>query len=361
MRFWKRALARHSWWFLGLVACGGTDDDEPPTGEDRPFRDEWRVEFSAPFPYDPESEDPGIERIYVGEAVAELGGTNRGDVLVEFDAPAETIEVELRRFTFAGSPDAAEEGFSRISAVARDGKGHDCTARWWDACTLTLLHEGQSEPLRSGADMRIHLPPDYRHRLEIHAHDVADETDYPYRGDVCLRGFSGDAAITLDSGRAVVQLSDATTPAPSCTTAQIETCEAADWAGCGCAFGRFSIDTRENGRSDMTVDIPSGLWARASLSNVDTQGGACELAIDVPGVEIGTMSSVAIDGEVARPDGASGAVHGYEIALRSLHCGDTPYVDEPADFQMPQTARQGDLKVCSGCLVGSRCEDLLER
>jgi hypothetical protein len=344
-----------------MLGCGSSSSDTPPTGEDRPFRDEWRPEFSAPFPYDPESEDPGIERIFVGERVAELGGTNRGDVLVEFDAPAQTIEVELRRFTFAGSEEAAEEGFGRIAAIAVDGVGHDCTLRWWDGCTLTLVHDGQTEPLRSGADMRVHLPAAYRHRLEIEAHDVADDTDYPDRADVCVRGFAGEAAITLDSGIAVVQLSDVITPAPACSTTQIETCEAEAWANCGCAFGRLSINSRDFQRSDMTVDIPLDLWASASLSNVDTQGGTCALELDVPGIEPGSISPVAVEGEVGRPPGAPDSSHGYEVELRSEACGETSFVTEPAEFETPRFANQGDLTLCSGCLVGSRCEDLLER
>lgn len=358
----KPAAPRAVWPLAGLalvVACGASGEEGPPTGEDRPFRDDWRLEFSAPFPYAPESEDPGIERIFIGEAAPELGATNRGDIMVEFDAPAETIEVELRRFTFAGSDAAAAEDFERIAVVARDADGHDCTVRWWDGCTLTLAHAGQTQPLRAGADMRVHLPADYRHRLRIEAHDVAGESDYPDRADVCLRGLSGDADVVLDSGVVVAVFSDATTPAPTCTTAEIEECEAEAWASCGCTFGRLASTTRELGRSDMTVDVPHGLWASVSLSNVDTQGESCMLDIDVPGVELGSVSPVHVDGELARPDGAPANLPGYGIELRSVQCSEVAYVNGPAEFEMPLNERRGDLRVCSGCLGATGCEDLL--
>ncbi len=344
-----------------LHACGGSGADEsPPTGEDRPYRDEWRLEFSAPFPYDPESADPGIERVIIGERYPELGSPNRGDVIVKFDAPSETIEVELRRFTFVGSLEEATLAFERLGVIAVDADGHDCTQRWWDRCTLTQAYDGQLQPLRDGADMRVHLPADYHHRVEVEAHDVSDESDYPDRGNVCLEAFAGEADIELDSGLVFVALSDATTASPLCSPDEVAACETNGWDTCGCAFGRFRAENRDVQRSDMTLDLPPGLWASISLTNVDTQGELCELSIDVPGVVLGTTTQQRVEGEVARPDGVADGATGYDVEMRSIQCAQAQFASGPEDFEQAGSELRGNLRVCSGCLGGRSCEELLE-
>ena len=342
-----------------VLSCGNGGDGPPPTGQDRPFRDEWRLEFSVPFPYDAQSEDPGIERIQLGEGYPKLGAHNRGDVIVMFDAPPQTIEVELRRFSYAGSTEAAQDNFELIGIIAEDSQGNDCTKRWWDRCVVTLDYAGQTQPLRDGADMRVHLPADYHHHIEIEAHDVSEDVDYPDRGDVCVEAFAGEASITLDSGAVFVTLSDATSPAPACAPTELAACEDAGWdESCGCQFGSLRVDTRELQRADVTVDMPIGLWSTIDLTNVDTAGQICELEIDLPDVELSVDTQQHVKGEVARPDTASPGSIGYAVTARSLQCGEVPFVTGPSDFTEARSDLRGDLRVCSGCIGGRSCEDL---
>lgn len=370
MSRWFHARARFGPLGYGLLAClaagaalscGTGGDGPPPTGQDRPFRDEWRLEFSVPFPYDPEAEDPGIERLQLGEGYPNLGVHNRGDVIVVFDAPDQTIELELRRFSYAGSQEAAQDNFELIGIIAEDPEGNDCTKRWWDRCVATLDYAGQTQPLRDGADMRVHLPANYHHHIEIEAHDVSEDVDYPDRGDVCIEAFAGEATITLDSGAAFVTLSDVTSPAPDCTPDALAACEDAGWdESCGCQTGSLRVDTRELQRADVTVDMPIGLWSTIDLTNVDTAGEICALDIDLPDVELSIDTQQRVKGEVARPETAASGSIGYAVTARSLQCGEVPFVTGPSDFADVQTDLRGDLRVCSGCIGGRSCEELLE-
>jgi hypothetical protein len=338
-----------------VLAASCTPAADGATG-DQPFRDQWRRELSVPFPYDALANDPGVALIRIGEPYPELGILNRGDVHVRFDAPPGLLELDLRRFAFAGGEQEAEEHFARLGVVARDGAGHDCTVRWWDRCTLTLFHDGQSPPAWAGADMTLHLPADYRHHLEIEAHDVSDDTAYPDRADVCIEAFTGDATIRHDSGIASVALAPGTTPAPACSPADLAVCEAEQWAdSCVCEFGLLSVENRAFQRSDITADVPEGLWARLSLTNVDTEGELCELDVDVPDVVPITSTQQHVEGEAARPPGAVDNATGYRVELRSALCADAASVAGPGSEA--EVTRRGDLRACSGCLAGLRCGD----
>lgn len=344
---------------LAGAACGDRQG-LPPTGENLPFRDEWQLEVSAPFPYDGDAEAPGIERIYLGEPYPDLGAQTRGDVIVLFDAAPATIEIEMRRFTFAGSADEAADQFERMEVRAVDEEGRDCTERWWDRCTVTMAYDGITQPVRDGADFRVHLPPEFHHRIVVHAFDVSEEADYPDRGNVCIEAFAGDAEVVVDSGSVFVTLSDATTPAPLCGPSELELCLSEDWGGaCACPYGNLTVSNRDLQKASVTIDVPPGLWSSFSLTNVDTEGGSCDLDIDLPDVDFGTQTQQHVNGESGRPEGASQGAAGYGIDLRSDQCGLVGWVSEPAQFGAPQQERRGDLRVCSGCLAASTCAELL--
>jgi hypothetical protein len=345
--------------FVTSVTCGG-GEGPPPTGENLPFRDEWRVEFTAPFPYDAQAEAAGIERILIGEPFPNLGAQTRGDVIVLFDAAPATIEVEMRRFTFAGDTAEAQEQFDRVSVLAVDEQGRDCTERWWDRCTLTTAYDGITQPVRDGADFRVHLPPDFHHRIIVHAFDVSEDVDYPDRGNVCIEAFAGDAEVLLDSGAVFVTLSDATTPAPLCVPSELDACLSQDWGGdCACPYGVLRVATRDLQKASVSVDVPPGLWTTMSLTNVDTEGESCDLSLDVPGTQLKTETQQHLEGEAGRPDGAKLGSEGYGIELRSLQCGVVGWVSGPDQLGEATEERRGDLRVCSGCLAGASCEELL--
>lgn len=390
---------------------GGAQVDRPKcegSGDNRPLRDEWQTEARVAFDHFDEATGLArITRLRIGGTLA--GGSdrenfaNRGDVFVRFDGPPDTIEIALRRFTFAPCEEAAEDDFEAVSLWAfvdvdppvpphEIDAASDCTGAegWRDDCAIRIYYDGLSQLARTGADLRVTLPPDYAGDLVVVTDDNDADPDYFNRGDVCIDGARGNVDVTLQSGRARVKMADDTSIAPRCSAMSIQQCEAwpcADaqdacdgslaWdAACPCLadvgeFGHVVVQTLEGAAADVTIDVPADLWMSMSLDNrqqpqdSSDPNGHCTAEVTVPGYE--TLEGPGNDfpwqarGHVNYPGPWAVRGAGLNVTTYSEACGQVLLTDSPTFFvgvgngETQMSERRGDLEVCSGCLTNLGC------
>lgn len=410
-------------WGAGLLgACGpkagpemdGTDGTSSPTstvtsdsGVDdtsgtffrRPFRDDWRVEADLDFVHTDAAGIPLIFDLSIGGPETGDNFANRGDVIVNFDGPPNRILVELRRFTFHISESDAQQDYDDLSLWAfSSGLGRpqdqdpadDCVASGWhNGCSIRVYFDGLSQLQRSGADIRVTLPADYRQQITVATEDNDEEEDYLNRGNVCISNLHASASVQTQSGNVWVSLAPDATPAPRCTLAQIEACEAwtvedengvpipAPWSPeCDCIsvgageFGVLDIDNEDGARSNVTVDVPAGLWASIRAENLaegqDVAGDHCDASVTVPDfepAELGNDFPWEAFGSASYPGGPAILGAGFFIQARSSDCGEVSFTEDPEDYvgedgAAQPTEERGNLEVCSGCIVPS-CDELV--
>jgi hypothetical protein len=383
-----------------LCAAGCGSCEPPPPAGLQPFRDEWRLEADQPFPYG-DAENPGITHLQIGGTPFDHNFANRGDVIVRFDGPPDRILVEVRRFTMADSVEDAADQFDGFTlwayATSQDAprkpsdmpEEDDCLgATWLDQCALRMYYDGQEQPSRLGADLRVTLPPSYRHELKVVTSDTDEDDDYIPRGDVCVDGLAGSLDATLHSGIAFVALADDLTPAPICSAEEIAACEgwidaatqtAAPWhSQCGCTeFGRAIIETDGTGAADIVVDVPPSVWASLTAENQgpgqQVGGDHCTASITVPDVDLEpTGFPWRARGESNDP-GDPSATEGAGFAVRAISkvCAGVARTEDPADFvgqdngEMQHSTQRGNVRVCSsavdpGCMPMDACDRLDE-
>ena len=402
---------------LGLLMvgcpCDGTSgfaqgfEDHHEGSSIQPFRDQWRTEAEVPFPYLDDEGDAQITNISIGGLRTRDNFANRGDVIVQF-ADADTIKIELRRFTMASNQDRAEEDFADLQLWAfddavkppheiEDSVAKDCLAAgWMDGCEIRVYYDGLSQLSRAGADIRVTLPRSYRHSIEIVTEDNDEDSDYHNRGNVCVSDLPGTADITLGNGVAYVSLAEGTTPMPRCSAEDIAECEGwpdgsgeQAWAQeCPCVnaigeFGRVKVEALDAAAADMLVDIPADIWAAINLTNEasgqmrnpveDAPGVRCDAVVDVPGYvfdpQIGdelTRDPWRNKGFSNHPSDAAIVGAGYNVQLSASDCAPVTQTEHPEDFvgtnhgNEQETHERGNLQVCSGCIRAQSCEDLLE-
>lgn len=397
------------------TGCGGGCDggggpeldiggDGPTSARSQPFRDDWRVIHEGRFQIADESGDPTITRLTIGKGLGYNDNfINRGDVIVQFDGPPDTIKVELRRFTFARDQADADEDYAKLQLWAYNAKigapdrpedmdddtrcggaGEDgLPDPWLDDCGVFVYYEGLNQLQRSGADIRITLPPDYRQQLEISTGDAVAEDSYPNRGNVCVTGLDATLDVDIGSGLAFVQLASGTTPSPACPADLRADCEGFDdpategpdaWAAeCGCfaqgyALGHVNIISRAPSPSTMTVDVPQPLWAFVNANNTggnELAGKHCTATL----AGLGPLEGDPHDD--ARPWEQSGVVNrpprapvtGFGVTLESNGCDPVAAIESPEEWLGPDDEPvgelRGDLTVCAGCLAAKTCDELL--
>lgn len=344
----------------------GVPQHEQPR-EHFPQRDEWRIAIETDLADD-------VSSIVIGGVPFEKNFSNRGDVEVHYDGAEGQIVVEARRFTFAPCPEEAEPVFEKLWVWAYAGETlqsphasmgeNDCSVLWHEGCELRVYYDGQVQPERSGADLRVTLPPSFRGHLELTTEDSTTEDSYPLRGDVRIHGLPGSAEINTQRGTVEVSLAESALPAPACGPAVNEACAAWEEDGegrawdlaCGCTdFGRVQVEAWS---SDVTVDVPSPLWAHFSLQNVLKYGndpgcevdvrcedfGGCEMWYDDP------LLPGRKEGEFNDPGDSALEGAGYYVWVKTEACLNVSYVDQPGDYKAPMVDRRGDLTLCSGCL-----------
>jgi len=390
--FRSRAFA-----LLVLTSCGECDGPswEPGffAGDGdgvvlHPVRDSWRVEYEGPFRV---NDDDGLPRIFeltIGTPNP-YGDNflNRGDVIVEFTGEPETIEIELRRFTFAGDEAAAQKTFDKLALWAFDTSlaapkrptempaESDCRDdAWHDGCGIYVYYDGLSQLERAGADIRVTLPPDYRQSLDIVTADNLVEDTYPNRGDVCIADIHANADLDVQGGAVFVKLADDTGPAPSCPPESIAACEQhpdGAWApSCPCAtqqqMGSIAIESDKPFATDIVVDVPPSLWMSVLAEN-EAGDSACPVTlVDLENFVADTTQSDPlrpwrIVGDANRPSDAALAGGGFALQLTSAECEIAAVIDDPDEWhedRAPPIAARGQITVCAGCLGDSPCEDL---
>jgi hypothetical protein len=386
-------------------ASGSSDTGSPDTGNDsigsadttsglfgaQPFRDEWRVAHEGAF------SSADVQDIRIGNALGYGDNfVNRGDVIVDFSGAAGEITIELRRFTWAGSEAQAQEDFDDLLLWAYDDRvdmpaapaDMDPTTRcdgdtpsWPDGCAIYVYYDHLAQLQRSGADIRVTLPADYRNDIAISTADNLAEEDYPNHGDVCVSNLNASIDVELQSGLAFVTLAPETTPSPECESQAPDLFQdciggAEPWAlSCGCIaqgypFGSVKIDSLEPSAPSITVDIAQPtLWTAFRAENAgmnDLMGMNCPASVEgIDNVEFAVNDPSIpwrLIGEANHPSASAPAGAGFSLQLTANACAQIYSVESPGAWDPdlePEASLRGPVAICAGCLAGMSCDVLL--
>lgn len=377
------------------TGCPGTDDGNDSRA---PYRDGWVPVIDQGFSHVNGEGEVQISSFSIGGRENNDNFANRGDVIVNFDGPANSILVEFRRFSFAPAEDIAKTDFDALSVWAYDDtvgppNGWDeetncITNGWTTGCEVRVYYDGQSQLKRSGADIRVTLPSDYRQKIDIVTEDNVEDEDYFNRGNVCISGMNGSATVQTESGNIWVTLARETKPAPKCDPEDIVECEnwpveegtdmgSTPWApDCPCLvgggdFGQLLIENRPDTASDIKVDMPAGLWTSISAENKgegqEASGEHCEANVNVPDAmpdETGNDFPWTAKYAANYPGMPAFKGAGYNINAASNSCAPVAFTESPADFvgvdqgSEQKSSERGNIEICSDCIVQS-CSELI--
>jgi hypothetical protein len=351
---------------VGVTQCGHLIVNGHDEGG--PRRDEWRVEVDAEFPHMADGE-ASISSIAIGGLTTQDNFANRGDVIVMVDGPEDRILVELRRFTWRSGEWEAGLDFETTKLLAHTGSlrpPHEipdenrCGLRdpddpekfspWQDACAIRVYYQGQLQPSRLGADIRVTLPQSYRGSILVTTEDNAAMEDYVNRGDICVQGLNGSLDAKLESGLAYVVF-DREATSPPCHAPDLQECP---------DFGATEVES--TGAADVNIDVAQDLWATYCLN---TDG---EITVDWPGADLlAPTDACPVNGENNRPEEYTPGEEGpYRIRATTAEASGVLYTDNPEEYVGPgngdqqQSGSRGDIVLCAGCLGESACEEYLE-
>ncbi len=377
--------------FTAPLACGddGFDDTTAPVcpdgdGTQKPFRGEWTMAVDAEFPDD-------VTTLSIGRLEQEGNWGNKGDVTVEYDAPAGTIQIETRPYTHAECEADAENIFDSmfvwaattstptlykdldedetcIALKTETGKtlpDPDESIAWKDGCYIYHYYDGQTAPQRSGTDIRVHLPASYKGQVNAITSDNDVEDDYPLRGDITVNGLCNGGEFKLSNGAANIKMCSDLSLAPNCSAEQIETCNDAGWTiDCGCdLFGQLKVTANPATGPDITIDFPNDIWSYVQFNN--EQSGAvageptsCEASVENCG---GDTCMIDISDETPwkgvitynLPSENATVGAGYAITTTQERCQLVTEVEKPGDWtpgEAPEGERRGFTRLCTGCL-----------
>jgi hypothetical protein len=252
---------------------------------------------------------------------------------------------------------------------------------------------------RAGADLRVKLPRAWVGTLKVITEDNAEDSDYHNRGNVCVTDLAGPVEVDLGNGSAYVSLAATASEIPQCPADQQAECVAAGWdpAMCPClggsnpyTFASAKVSSLDASAADIVVDVPPApFWSAVNLTNEGPAqmkegsgntcgpdlGLCCEAKVSP---EVGTylLDEIAVGTEATRnPWRNKGTINypgepavngaGYNIQLTSSDCQAITATENPDDFvgkglgTEQDTAERGNLTVCSGCIRGMSCADLL--
>jgi len=382
--------------FLGLTllmtatACNGKGDgdDDGDDGSEKPWETKWAtVVDQLPFPL---TGDGKINSLTVGRREYNGNFANRGNIEVLFDQDQPVITVEMKVYdfsdniTFNGDPnDSTVKGTKdRMSLWAFVSSGNpgkpsglkpedNCTVGTWKSgCAIAVYYDGLVQPLRAGADLRVHLPKGYRGKLNVETEDNLNETDYPRVGNITVDGLCGSSDVTLSSGTAKIKMCRDLQVAPTCPAAQIMQCETfkddegnnAAWAStCPCPpdiYGQVKVQSRKPYAANITVDMPTTMWMNVTASNDSPdKPHACKPTLEsCTGDSVCTPvqnSEYSVSGEFNYPSPAAAMGAGFNLTVLAAGCGPVKFF-EGAESWTPEAApkeeEHGHVKVCSGCL-----------
>jgi len=384
-----------------VTACPG-DDGSQGEGNSRPFRDEWRTVINQPFETIAEDNSINIQSITIGDS----GGANfnnRGDVIVQYhDEPR--IIVEMRKFTMVESQGLADEDFDKLSIWGSTATlppppfpledDDNCvdpenSLPWQDGCQIAVFYDGQQQPDRSGADLRVTLPRDFIYDLSILTADNLEDSDYQNRGNVCIDGLPGSADVELQNGTAWVIMAENASEMPTCPADDRAMCEAANWdPTCPCLappsmipFGQVTIDSAGGQAANGVLDIPGGgdFWATYNMRNDgqnapgnDEPGALCEAVVEesVGTVRVDesidlTQSPNTNQGSINFPGSPATEGAGFNVQMNSDQCSVVLATEDPDNFvgagegATQDSEERGNLTICSGCARSIGCGELV--
>jgi len=349
------------------TACATGTGGTATTGDAAPYLEEWDEVINTSFPLET------VNTITIGRKELNENFANRGDVEVIFDQATETIVVEMRKYAFQADQSEADAAFAKLSIWAYSttsspekpsdmDPADNCEAGWQNDCKIHVYYDGQAQPVRSGADLRVHLPIAYRKTLNIQTEDNTSEDSYKLRGDVTVKDLCGNATIQMSSGVAKVRMCSDLQEGPTCSAADIAACEEQSWdSGCPCTnFGLLKITALDPWAANITVDFPSDdVWANVSMENT-VAGSDCVASFDnCTGanctLEQSQENTAKGKAEYNYPGLPATPGVGFAINLESNGCETVLYADSPSDHipgepDSPLSEKRGNLNVCTGCL-----------
>lgn len=390
------------------TACGddtlGTSELGDDDGDTVPWRGAWGVVHVGPFYAYADDGTPLIETLTVGSSQGFAGNfVNRGDVIVEYGGELDQITIEMRPFAHAATSADANALLGRVSLWAYAGAtsaplppsqmddatrciGVDADGdplAWRDDCAIYTFFDGDTQPVRTGADLRVTLPSTYRGRVDIGTSDNAAFDTYRDRGNVCVRDMPGLLDLELAAGTAWVTVASEH-PTPQCPAASVSACESWEdpstpwpdpWhADCPCFAdgherGLVRIESLDDAPMNATIEVPAVLWASFLLANEGENirpGAHCVSTLD------GLTDVVYDDGgrDPAKPWRVAGVVNypphapagGFLVGARSTGCGEVTIDAAPEDQRAgvaPRTEWHGDLALCTDCLADLDCAAML--
>lgn len=377
---------------LSLGSCGDKGTDTP-IDESTPQVGEWEtVVDELAFPTSGEGK---INKLTVGRKEYDENFANRGDIEVFFDKDTDVITVEMRKYDFADAAtvngDPAQDIIGHFELLElwayNEGGGNpakpteadradptkNCTLEAWkDNCSIYVYYDGKSQPVRSGVDLRVHLPKAWRGELNVQTEDNDAEATYPRRGNVTITGdgdagWCGSGSVKMSAGIGKIRLCRDLIPAPTCTADQIADCEnfqvdgePAAWAPeCMCKndkFGQMRIESLKPWAADITVDMPDTTWLNATVQNQsEAKPHECKPVIEncTGNCKITDNSEYAKAAEYNYPSEFAPAGAGFNLTVLSAGCTQVDFFSKPEDWapeKEPDEAERGHLKVCTGCL-----------
>ena len=358
---------------LGCDGGGGSTDSELIP---HPVEQGWETVVDAAFPQDG---DAPVTEISIGSNNDSMDNFhNRGDVIVNYTGDAGKIVVEINRFTSAASAEEEENSFAKLlfwdyvrtisgdpenlapAKLEAGGEANCHAGPWPDKCTIGVYYDGKTQDLRSGAHFRITLPKNYTGKLNVITQDNVRSEPYPARGDVKIKDLFGSAKVVVDSGNIDIKLAENISVAPTCPAADLSACEANGWDkdDCKCypELGGVSAESSKANASNITVGVPTTLWATILASNDDSGSTlGCTAEVDCGAFGSCTEDKFPTDdkrvsltmNEYEGENVIEGA--GYNISIGSKLCQHVEYVDSPEQEGDIQGETRGDVKVCNGC------------
>jgi hypothetical protein len=349
-----------------LTGCPGGGPDDP-TDQRAPILDEWVVEAELPAAQ--------FVSLSVGDRLASDNFSNRGNIEVRYEAGAQTIKIEMQRFTIAKNDVDAQDAFDRMSYwgynLSTPEKPSDsimldaCDQPEHDTCYVRAYYDGLFQPVRDGANFRITLPAGWEGDLELTTSDNLEEgaETYPDRSDITVDGLNGNLTVDLDSGNVDVRLDPNVKHYAGCSAN--DTCEMMGYAmGCGCSEPtNVSIANKSGQASNMTVDVANAdNWYTMVLENRGTFSSSDEFVCNAT-IDCDSFANCMIDpdyaalasqerAEINFPGMPAVEGAGIRVSLVSEACANIEYVNGPEDYDSPDLPKEkrGELRVCVGCL-----------
>ena len=372
---------------LLTAGCKGDNGEDPIEGDVKPWETEWTaVVDNLPFPLEG---DGKVNTITIGRRESEGNYANRGNIEVLFDQDQAVITIEMKVYDFTddiafnGDPEdstltGVKERMSLLAFVSGTPAKpdtfmpeDDCTqGTWKSGCFVYTYYDGLVQPVRAGADLRVHLPKAYRGRLNVETEDNTIEASYPRLGNITIDGLCGSSDVTLSAGTANIKMCRDLQVGPTCSAAQIENCETfkddmgedAAWsAACMCPpdlYGQVKVTSRKPYSANITVDIPTTTWLNVTASNesADKPNDCKPVLESCVGDAVCTPvqnNDYSVSGEFNYPSPAAASGAGFNVTVTSAECGPVKFFASPDDWSAeadPEEATHGYVKVCTDCL-----------